>query len=205
MRFLSEAQEASVPVSLQLLGVPVWGRAEEASRAAAGTAHRSVRFCVQGLRLWARERGFWICSSAVSGKPRVLVVSARASMRGPCAVSTHRGTQDLGGSSWDSEAELEFVPPQPTSGPDGGGAWRVDFKSQLGLNSAQLLFAEDTSRAHRHGAQRGAAPGPLSLRRSELDWFSIPGAVWPELRQRLPLPTCPERQRKFPDGPSSFG
>lgn len=49
MCFFSEAQEASVPVGLQLLCVPVWGRVEEASRAAAGTAHRSVRCCVQGL------------------------------------------------------------------------------------------------------------------------------------------------------------
>lgn len=39
MCFLSEAQEASVPV---------WGCVKEASRAAAGIAHRGVPFCVQG-------------------------------------------------------------------------------------------------------------------------------------------------------------
>lgn len=99
--------------------------------------------------------------------------------------------------------------PSPHPGPDEGGAWRVDFKPQLGLNLAQLLYAEDTRRTLpepiRHPAQRSAVPGPFSLRGSELDWFSIPGAVWLELRQCLQLPKCPERLREFPDGPSSFG
>lgn len=220
--FLSAAQEAGVPAASELRGVPVWGCVQAASRAAAGIAHRSVLFVCKdecgsgnlGLRervLDLPQRWIWKASGA---RDRPCIRGARCSQ--DQVWDTGPRQQQPGG--WDSEAELEFVPPHPTPGPDGAGAWRVHFKPELWLNSfTPRTLPEPTRRRRRSGGAeaKGWRPrgrGRALSARGGLNWPGFPFSVQcgsgsgSTCSFRRALSACGNFQTRPSQGdPSSFG